>query len=36
VIRSLDGKTQSEGEVLHVYEISGGLITRMAVEEVRR
>jgi hypothetical protein len=35
VVRSLDGQTLSEGEVVHAYEVRDGLIRRMDVEEAR-
>ena len=34
VARSLDGAILSEGRVMHVYEFSDGLVTRMNVEEL--
>jgi hypothetical protein len=33
VVRSADGQLLSEGEVVHVYRLDGGLIQRMDVEE---
>lgn len=32
-VRHLDGALASEGDVLHVYELSDGLVRRMEVEE---
>jgi hypothetical protein len=32
-VRALDGAVLSDGRVLHVYEMSDGLITNMEVEE---
>jgi hypothetical protein len=33
VVRSLDGELIEEGEVVHVYRLDNGLITRMDVEK---
>jgi hypothetical protein len=33
VVRSLDGELVAENDVVHVYELSGGLVSRMTVEE---
>jgi hypothetical protein len=33
VVRSLDGDPLSDGQVVHVYEMSNGLVARMTVEE---
>jgi hypothetical protein len=36
VVRSADGQLLSDGEVVHVYRLAGGLIRRMDVESPRR
>jgi hypothetical protein len=33
VVRSAEGEVLGDGEVLHVYQLDGGLIRRMDVEE---
>jgi uncharacterized protein (TIGR02246 family) len=32
-VRSLDGEVLSEGPVVHVYSLRGGLVSRMDIEE---
>lgn len=36
VVRSLDGQLLSDGEVVHVYRLTGGMILRMDVEDSKR
>lgn len=36
VVRSLDGETLGQGEVVHVYRMRDGLIDRMDVQEPER
>jgi hypothetical protein len=33
IVRTLDGAVISDGHVIHVYEMRGGLVARMDVEE---